>query len=447
VNFRILILLLLGLTFKVSGQETTIINQYPDNGVDGQYRLQQSAQYTFVVNYYAPVQSIEDQVAEMLNKALGLYLDKSYVVSESNLVFADKPSLMMSEMNSIVNQGLDLFQLPLQFEGFSPRVYEQLGTLSNLEWSALEYELLGDNALEREEMLRYFINVEMLNLKSACTNEISEFLRNKKAFIVPDAWANKVNNSDVIDQDVSTKREQFIAPLEFTLDEPTTSNANDIEWSLPKSFINEFNKKAKKEARKNRKKDAFSESILALLEQNSEQLIAIQQDLVDFTKENMERDRELRNESNQQVSMLQSQINELKELVFADERAPRELNVFESSTELENTVILFEKNSAELSNHYKLELNKVYELLLKNANSKIMITGYADRSGDPDFNAYISRKRANEVNSYLKNKGIPSNRMLVNYLGDINSTSENAEDRRVVVEFITDVGTIDFSSN
>jgi outer membrane protein OmpA-like peptidoglycan-associated protein len=447
VNFRILILLLLGLTFNVSGQETTIINQYPDNGAGEQYRLQQSAQYTFVVNYYAPVQSIEDQVAEMLNKALGLYLDKSYVVSESNLLFTDNPSLMMSEMSSIVNQGLDLFQLPLQFEGFSPRVYEQLVVLSNLEWSAVEYELLGDNALEREEMLRYFINVEILNLKSACNNEISEFLRNKKAFIVPDAWANKVNQSDNIEEEVIAKREQFIAPLEFTLDEPTTSNGNDMEWSLPKSFVNEFNKKAKKEARKNRKKDAFSESVLALLEQNSEQLIAIQQDLVDFTKENMERDRELRNESNQQVIMLQSQINELKELVFADERAPRELNVFESSPALENAIILFEKNSAELNNHYKLELNKVYEVLLKNANSKIMITGYADKSGDPDFNAYISRKRANEVKSYLQNKGIPSNRMLVNYLGDINSTSENASDRRVVVEFITDVGTIDLSSN
>jgi hypothetical protein len=37
--------------------------------------------------------------------------------------------------------------------------------------------------------------------------------------------------------------------------------------------------------------------------------------------------------------------------------------------------------------------------------------------------------------------------MLLNYLGDITSNSENAEDRRVEIEFINDVGQINLSSN
>jgi outer membrane protein OmpA-like peptidoglycan-associated protein len=412
------------------------------------YRLQQSAQYTFVVNYYAPQQSVEEQAAEMLNNALGIYIDKSYSVTESNLNFVDDPSLMMSEMSSIVNQGLDLFQVSIQFDGFSTSVYDQLKNLSQLEWSALEYELLGDDSQEREEMLRYFINVEILNLKSVCGIEISEFLRNKKVLTIPDAWVDKIGgSSEIIEEQVTYQTKQFIAPLEFTLDEPTSSTSNDIELSLPKNFVDEFNKKAKKNAKKNRKKDAFSESVLALLEQNSDQLISIQQNLADFTMENIERDRELRNESKEQVSVLQSQIDELKTMIYNDQRAPKELSVYEKSLSSDNTVILFEKNSSELSNHYKLELNKVYQVLLKNPKSKIMITGYADKSGDPDFNAYISRKRASAVNDYLRNKGIAAKRMLVNYLGDIDSTSENSEDRRVVVEFINDVGSIDLSSN
>ena len=444
---RILFLILLGLSFKTFAQDATIINQYPDNGMGENYQLKQSSQYTFVVNYYSPVVSPEEQTAELLVSALDLYLDKSYQINESELSFTNESSMMMSEMSSIVNQGLDIFQISYPFEGFSDRVYSKLKLLADLSWSNVEYELLGDNSSEREEMLRYFVNAEFLDLKSLCKSEIIEFLKNKKVMDVPDTWANKMKTSDKIEETSIYHTEQFIAPLEYTLDDPVSSTDFEPDFSMPENFVNSYNKKTKKKNKKRGKKDQFSEDILALLTQNSEQLIAIQQDLVDFKKDNITRDRELKKESNEQVEVLQVQIDELKELIYSDERKPKALSIYEKNMASEKMVILFDKNSSSIVNKNKIELNKVFDVLLKNPSLKIMITGFADKTGDPDYNAYISEKRAREVKSYLYKKGIANKRMLLNFLGDVTSVSENSEDRRVEIEFINDVGQMELSAN
>lgn len=445
---RILILILLGLSFNSYGQDATIINQYPDNGMGGEYQLKQSSQYTFVVNYYSPVVSPEEQTADLVVSALNLYLDKSYQINESELTFTNESSMMMSEMSSIVNQGLDIFQITYPFQGFSDKVYSKLKILSDLNWSRVEYELLGDNSSQREEMLRYFVDAEFLDLKSLCRSEIIEFLKNKKVMEVPDAWANKLKANDAIEESTVYIAEQFIAPLEFTLNDPVSSTDFEPEYSMPENFINSYNKKAKKKNNKKKgKKDQFSQDVLALLTQNSDQLLSIQQDLVDFKKDNITRDRELKRESNQQVNLLQEQIDELKDLIYSDKRTPKALSVYEKNVSTEKVLILFDKNSSSLVSKNKLELNIVFDVLLKNPSLKIMITGFADKSGDPDYNAYISEKRAREVKSYLYKKGIANKRMMLNFLGDIASVSENSEDRRVEIEFLNDVGQMELSAN
>lgn len=444
---RIFLFVLLGLSFNLFSQDATIINQYPDNGLGENYQLKQSSQYTFVVNYYAPIESPEVQTAELLVTALNLYLDKSYQINESALSFNKQTSLMMSEMSSLVNQGLDIFQITYSFDGFSERVYSKLKVLSDLEWSLVEYELLGENASEREDMLRYFVDIEFLDLKALCKSEIIEFLKNKKVLSVPDVWANKLRASNTLEESDVYHAEQFIAPLEYILDAPVSSTDFEPEFSMPEKFVNNYNKKAKKKEKKSRyKKDQFSQDVLALLTQNSEQLIAIQQDLVDFEKNNITRDRELKKENTEQVKLLQNQIDELKDLIYSDNRTPKALNVYEKNVSSEKMTIHFEKNSSTLFNKNKLELNKVFEVLLKNPPLKIMITGFADKSGDPDYNAYLSEKRAKEVKSYLYKKGIANKRMILNYFGDISSLSENSNDRRVEIEFINDVGQIELSA-
>lgn len=448
MNARILFLLLIGFSNLSISQETTIIKQYSDNGLSENYQLRQSSQYTFVVNYYAPKSSPESQAAELLSSGLDIYIDKSYQIGDNNFNFNYETAQMMSEMSSLVNQGLSIFQIEQVFEGFSDKVYLKLNKLASLNWNKAEYEILGDNSEERKEMLRYFIDTELLDLKGLCRTEVLNFLENEYVLQIPDTWANKMQISSDIELPIAYQTDYFIEPLEYTLNDPVSSLENDQELSLPKSFVDDYNKQIKKKnKKKKRRKDQFSADVLALLEQNSEQLIAIQKDLVDFQKDNIERDREIRRENNDQSNVLQKQIDELKEAIYSDSRSPKDLNVYERSIAAEKVVVLFEKNSSEISSQYKLQLNKILSELIKNPDLKIMITGFADKSGNPDFNAYISQRRAEVVKKYLYKKGIANKRMLMNYLGDLSSTSENANDRRVEIEFINDIGHIELSSN
>ena len=448
MKFRIFLLILFGFSSLIQGQETTIINQYPGDGTQGDYQLHQSDKYTFIVNYYAPKESPEEQAAQLVSTALNLYIDKSYQIGDDHLILLKNPSMMISEMSSLVNQGLEVFQIREVFFAFSLKVYDKLKSLDVMAWSEVEYELLGDSQEERKEMLTYFINSEILDLKGLCKSEISAFLKNEKAMQLPEVWAKKMYQPSDIESPISYQTEDFIPPLEYTLDEPISSNGFDQELSLPKSFVDEYNRQIKKQNKRSRRnKDQFTQEVLALLEQNSSQLISIQKDLAEFQKDNIVRDREIRKDNNEQVSVLQDQIDQLKNMIYSDQRAPKELSVYENANANEKLIVYFEKNSAQLSTQYEMELNKSLGILLKNPTLKIMITGYADKSGDPDFNSYISRKRAEEVKNYLNKKGISTKRMIMNYVGDISSNSENSGDRRVEIEYINEIGQLDFSSN
>jgi outer membrane protein OmpA-like peptidoglycan-associated protein len=96
----------------------------------------------------------------------------------------------------------------------------------------------------------------------------------------------------------------------------------------------------------------------------------------------------------------------------------------------------FEKNSDHISLAYQMELNEVYHLLMLDRNRKVMITGYADISGTPELNAQISRMRALSVKHYLRQKGVPTNRMIINFVGDSVSESENPMDRKVEIAWL-----------
>jgi outer membrane protein OmpA-like peptidoglycan-associated protein len=99
-------------------------------------------------------------------------------------------------------------------------------------------------------------------------------------------------------------------------------------------------------------------------------------------------------------------------------------------------VIRFEKNSNEISLEDRLSLNDIYYQLMTNASQKVMITGFADLSGNTELNATISRSRALAVKNYLRSKGIPSDRLVINFLGDTYSDSENAADRKVEIAWL-----------
>ena len=73
--------------------------------------------------------------------------------------------------------------------------------------------------------------------------------------------------------------------------------------------------------------------------------------------------------------------------------------------------ILYEFNSAELTDSAKVNLNLFYEILVDNKNIEIELGAHTDNVGNADYNLDLSNRRAKSCVDYLVSKGIAPERM------------------------------------
>ena len=105
---------------------------------------------------------------------------------------------------------------------------------------------------------------------------------------------------------------------------------------------------------------------------------------------------------------------------------------------------LFESGKSELKPEGKEKIREYREQAKEWLSSadKVMITGYTDNVGDPNFNATLSQQRAEAVRDHLISLGADANKFEVSGAGESkpmadNSTEEGrAKNRRVEVEVI-----------
>ena len=89
------------------------------------------------------------------------------------------------------------------------------------------------------------------------------------------------------------------------------------------------------------------------------------------------------------------------------------------------TVVFFNIDKANLTAYTKATLDS-YIALAKEGDSKIYVTGYADKeTGNATINERISKKRAENVKAYLVENGIAEERIVVDWKGDTVRAFEN----------------------
>jgi outer membrane protein OmpA-like peptidoglycan-associated protein len=104
-----------------------------------------------------------------------------------------------------------------------------------------------------------------------------------------------------------------------------------------------------------------------------------------------------------------------------------------------NSGLLFQINSAVLSEAAKEELDKCASVFVKYPQTNILLEGHTDNTGAADFNMELSKKRAYSVANYLESKGVASSRLDVKWYGETqpkfpNTTDDGrAKNRRVEV--------------
>ena len=103
--------------------------------------------------------------------------------------------------------------------------------------------------------------------------------------------------------------------------------------------------------------------------------------------------------------------------------------------------LFFSVNSSKLLRSSYLELNRIAKIIKEN-NLKVEIAGHTDNTGKKDYNLMLSKKRALEVEKYLKQRGCNPILLKVIGYGDENPVANNdteegkKKNRRVELKFI-----------
>jgi sortase system peptidoglycan-associated protein len=140
------------------------------------------------------------------------------------------------------------------------------------------------------------------------------------------------------------------------------------------------------------------------------------------------------NESKQAYARLESERNRLQQ-----QNIQLASSVRESQLDLAMNV-QFRTGSAQLEPLYRETIETTIELLKKDANLQVTLSGYADRRGDEQFNEQLSVERVAAVKALFKQAGINLNRIKTREFGERNPTDSvatmdgDAFDRRVTIE-------------
>ena len=96
--------------------------------------------------------------------------------------------------------------------------------------------------------------------------------------------------------------------------------------------------------------------------------------------------------------------------------------------------VFFAINSSKIRTAEEQKIEKLAEFMKNHAECKVTICGYADKqTGNADINMRLSKKRAENVATQLKEMGIDSQRITVDYKGDTVQPFSTPEENRVSI--------------
>ena len=101
--------------------------------------------------------------------------------------------------------------------------------------------------------------------------------------------------------------------------------------------------------------------------------------------------------------------------------------------------ILFPTNGTTLSANARKDLTKFAASLIANPDTDVQIYGFTDNTGSLEVNTRVANGRADAVETYLLESGIPANRMVAqglpmqDYVASNETAAGRAQNRRVEI--------------
>lgn len=399
-----------------------------------------------VISYYTPAnQENLDEFQQLVSSYLNLYIEKCAVLEQGDVKLKKSKKETMRELNNIVTGALKFYEYqPLQsFKTFSPNVEEKLDAIEKLDFSRTQYAAGASDAESARQMEAFYLQRELDNLKELARMEVGIY---GSANVLVKSGSEETfidagTKQKLLDEYTAYDKDNPLAPIRVELSDASVAMIQFKDTSsLTGSSPDENGAEPDNE---------FASQVLKLLESNNSKLDGMQKQIDDLRTEQVKLWQQSQDEKN--VAM-QHQIDDLRDMVMAlvGMKTGEPLASADNSTSLppRNTSpsyivnmpgsvsVLFSKSSSSLDANSKLALNEVVDILARDPRVNIIITGYADKTGDTAKNLVLSQMRAKAVQNFIAQSGLPANRLVTNYFGDSESSSENRSDRKVEIEFV-----------
>jgi outer membrane protein OmpA-like peptidoglycan-associated protein len=426
-----------GLTVHAQ-KHTTIYTNPADTAGNG-------SSQRIIISYYTPAnQQNLDEFQQLVSSYLNLYIDKCAVLENGDVKLKKSKKETLRDLNGIVVGALDFYDYqPLKtFKSFSKNVDEKLDAIGKLDFSRTQYTAGARDSSNVLRMEKFYLQNELDNLKELASMEVGIYgsanvlvkSSSEQTFI--DAGTKQ----KLLDEYTSYDKNKPLQPIRVELSDASVAmiSFEDSSTLGPEPDKNDPNAN-----------NEFASQVLKLLEANNTKLDGMQKQIDDLRTEQLKMWQQSQDEKS--IAM-QKQIDDLREMVMAlvgmktgepvasnggGTSLPPAAGTRPVISNMPGAVnIYFQKNSATLDANSKLALNEIVDMLARDPDVNIIITGFADKTGDAKTNLVLSQMRSKAVKNFITQSGLAASRLITNYYGDTESKSENSSDRKVRVNFV-----------
>lgn len=436
-------LLLMVFALSLDAQKTTVINHFPkDTTGKGELIPTRTTEHRIVINYYEPANEQQlDQFDKLVSSYLALYIDRCAVLENGKVNLRKSKKETLRDLNGIVKGVLDFYEYEKlkDFKGFSSMVSNKLEGIDELDFSKNDFAAGATDEDSKRRMQKFYLDKELSDLKLLANMEVGIF-GDDNLMVVSSSDETVIDDGAkqrILDEYFAYDPNKTLEPIKVRLSDESLALINFKDTTkLGNGTISEPAKPP----------GDFAAEVIKLLQANNEKLDGMQKQIDDLRAEQLRIWQEQQDEKN--ITM-QKQIDDLREMVFALVKMNSGDAVADTKPSLppvksEGTVsnlpgsmnIYFDRGSALLNAGSKLSLNEIVDILARSPGLKLIVTGYADKTGDPAKNLLLSQQRANEVKKFLTASGLPQDRFITKYFGDRDSINESKSDRKVTIEFV-----------
>lgn len=390
-----------------------------------------------LVRYFEPATGDDvEHLQDLIGASLNYYIDHSAELVADRIHFFKSQKEMLRDMNDIVKSAIRIYDFKTlqDFKGFSEAVEKKITNTEGLDFNASPFASSSIDAATGKKMRYVFVQNELNELKLLANVEVGNFSNHNllvntggEETILDAATRDSLNkllqyNGDTLLPFLTPGYSKATIELLSTPDNSTVGGTGEDGYDV-------------------------NREILALLKQNTQRLENMQGQIDQLRAEQIQLFEQRQNERNQEM---QAQIDELRGMVidlvkFNNGGATASGNgsvllpgsgAGSVSNIPDQVALYFPKAQTSPDMAALFALNEMVDMLARNPQVRVIITGYADKTGDPRLNLELSRRRANEVKAVFLRAGLGEERLITRYLGDRDSQAENNNDRKVIVSFV-----------